>query len=271
MYTIVLTNDDGVHAPGLAILKETLSTVARVIIVAPMTERSTTGHTLTLDTTLRLEEIENDIFACSGFPADCSLMAIGHLFKNPKSKYFGQKVDLLVSGINRGGNLGQDIFYSGTVAAAREACFHGVPSIAVSSCISFRDSDKNLSPYYSASNFIKNLVSSNVSKLMPQLSFLNINVPWCINSEIKGVEVTRPGFRRYSEDIDERLDFRGRNYYWIGGSYKGFEPFNGSDCVAIEDKKISVSPINLCEFTNSNSKLMEMTSDFLLKNLVNEW
>ncbi len=266
MLTIILTNDDGVHAPGLNILKETLSPIARVIVVAPMTERSTTGHTLTLDTTLRLEEIERDIYACSGYPADCALMAIGHLFKNPKSKYYGQKIDLLISGINRGGNLGQDLFYSGTVAAAREASFHGIPSLAVSSCISFKDTDKNHLPYYSASNFIKTLVLSNISKLMPQLSFLNINVPWCIDSEINGVVLTRPGFRKYSEDIDERLDFRGRHYYWIGGSYKGFEPHAGSDCVAIDEKKISISPINLCEFSNSSSKLMELTSEFLRNN-----
>jgi len=266
MYTIVITNDDGVHAPGINILRETLKSIAQVIIVAPMTERSTTGHTLTLDTTLRLEEIDENIFACSGFPADCSLMAIGHLFKNPKSKYFGKKIDLLISGINRGGNLGQDIFYSGTVAAAREACFHGVPSIAISSCISFKDNDEETKPYYTASNFIKNLISYEVSNLMPQLSFLNINVPWCIDTEIKGVQLTRPGFRKYSEDIDERLDFRGRNYYWIGGNYKGFEPFEGSDCVAVENKKISITPINLCEFKNNNSALMDLTAKFLMKN-----
>lgn len=266
MLTIVLTNDDGVHAPGLNILKNTLSSIAQVIIVAPLTERSTTGHTLTLDTTLRLEEIEPDVYGCTGYPADCTLMAIGHLFKNPQSKYFGRKIDLLISGINRGGNLGQDLFYSGTVAAAREACFHGIPSIAVSSCISFKDNDKNELPYYSASNFIKTLVESNISKLLPLMSFLNINVPWCIDSEIKGVLVTKPGFRRYSEDIEERLDFRGRHYYWIGGIYKGFEPFLGSDCLAIDEKKISVSPINLCEFSNNKEKLIELTSQFLLEN-----
>ena len=143
MMNIVLTNDDGVNAPGINILRESLREIANVIVVAPLAERSTTGHTLTLDTTLRLQEISEDVYGCSGFPADCSLMAIGHLFKNQNTKYFGKKIDMVISGINRGANLGQDVFYSGTVAAAREAAFHGIPSIAVSSCMDFRNPDKN--------------------------------------------------------------------------------------------------------------------------------
>lgn len=263
MLNIVLANDDGVHAPGINILRETLKSVANVIVVAPMNERSTTGHTLTLDTTVRLEEIAEDVYACNGFPADCSLMAIGHLFKNPKSKYYGQKIDLLISGINRGANLGQDVFYSGTVAAAREAAFHGIPSIAVSSCMDFRNPDKNNQYYYSASNFIKTLVQSNISKAIPQLTLLNVNVPWCEEAEILGTKVTRTGFRKYSEDIEERIDFRGRKYYWIGGIYKGFEEFQDSDCQAIEDKMISVAPVKLCDYGRSQMELMESLKGFL--------
>jgi 5'-nucleotidase len=260
---IVLTNDDGVHAPGIKILAETLSSVANVIVVAPLQERSTTGHTLTLDHTIRLEEISENVYGCSGFPADCSLMAIGHLFKNSQSKFYGQKIDLVVSGINRGANLGQDIFYSGTVAAAREAAFHGVPSIAVSSCMDFRKPDKNDMNYYSASNFIKNLVQLDISTFIPQLTLLNINVPWCSEAEILGTRVTRTGLRKYSEDIEERLDFRGRKYYWIGGVYKGFEDFPDSDCQAIEENLISVSPIKLCDYGRSQTDLMDNIRGFL--------
>ena len=263
MFNIVLTNDDGVHAPGINILKETLSQIANVIMVAPLTERSTTGHTLTLDTTLRLEEIDNNVYGCNGFPADCTLMAIGHLFKNPEAKYYGQKIDMVISGINRGANLGQDVFYSGTVAAAREAAFHGIPAIAVSSCMDFRKPDKNNQNYYSASNFIKNLVQSNISQVIPQMSLLNVNVPWCSEAEILGTRVTKTGLRKYSEDIEERLDFRGRKYYWIGGIYKGFENFPDSDCQAIEDKMISVAPIKLCDYGRSQVELMESLNGFL--------
>ena len=263
MLNIVLTNDDGVNAPGINILRETLKDIANVIVVAPLTERSTTGHTLTLDTTLRLQEISDDVYGCSGFPADCSLMAIGHLFKNPQSKYFGKKIDMVISGINRGANLGQDVFYSGTVAAAREAALHGIPSIAVSSCMDFRNPDKNDQHYFSASNFIKTLVQSNISKFIPNMSLLNVNVPWCQESEILGTRVTRTGLRKYSEDIEERIDFRGRKYYWIGGIYKGFEDFENSDCQAIEDKLISVAPVKLCDYGRSQMELMEDLQGFL--------
>ena len=260
---IVLVNDDGVHAPGINILRKELEQVANVITVAPLTERSTTGHTLTLDTTIRLEEISENVYGCSGFPADCSLMAIGYLFKNPQSKYFNQKIDLLVSGINRGPNLGQDIYYSGTVAAAREAAFHGIPSIAVSSAISFGESDKESSYYHSASYFIKNLVLSNFTQLIDVNTLVNINVPWCEPSEIKGIKVTQTGMRKYSEAIEERTDFRGRKYYWIGGIYQGFQNWEGSDCHAIDQKMISINPLKLCEFGKSSDELASGYNEFL--------
>jgi 5'-nucleotidase len=257
---ILLTNDDGVHAPGIRILRETLSAIANVVVVAPMQERSTTGHTLTLDHTLRLVEIEENIYGCDGFPADCSLMGIAHIFKTK-----GQKVDLVISGINRGANLGQDIFYSGTVAAAREAVFHKVPAIAVSSCMDFRITEKNDLFYYTASNFIKTLVQSNISEFIPPMTVMNINVPWIEEATVKGVKVTKVGFRNYSEDIDERVDFRGRNYYWIGGVYKGYENLSDSDCQAIEDNLISVSPIKLIDYGIPLEDLMGLTRTFLGK------
>ncbi len=255
---ILLTNDDGVHAPGLKILRETLSTIANVMVVAPMQERSTTGHTLTLDHTLRLAEIEENVYGCSGFPADCSVMGIAHIYKTK-----GQKVDLVISGINRGANLGQDIFYSGTVAAAREAVFHNVPAISVSSCMDFRITEKNDLFYYTASNFIKTLVQSNISTFIPPMTLMNINVPWADQKEIKGVRVTKVGFRRYSEDVTERVDFRGRNYYWIGGIYQGYEKFLDSDCHAVEESLISVAPVKLMDYGIPLDDLMGQTKKFL--------
>lgn len=255
---ILITNDDGVYAPGIKILKETLSSVANVVVVAPMEERSTTGHTLTLDHTLRMSQIEENVFACSGYPADCALMGIAHVFKTRK-----QKVDLVISGINRGANLGQDIFYSGTVAAAREAVFHNIPAIAVSSCMDFKLVEKNDLFYYTASNFIKTLVQSNISSFIPPMTLLNVNVPWVEQSEIKGVKVTKTGFRNYSEDIAERVDFRGRNYYWIGGVYQGYANLPDSDCQAVEDKLISVAPVKLMDYGSPMEDLMGQTRKFL--------
>lgn len=257
---ILLTNDDGVHAPGIKILRETLSKVANVIVVAPMQERSTTGHTLTLDHTLRLVEIEKNVYGCDGFPADCSLMGIAHIFKTK-----GLKIDLVVSGINRGANLGQDIFYSGTVAAAREAAFHKIPAIAVSSCMDFRVTEKNDLFYYTASNFIKKLVESNISDFIPSMTVMNVNVPWKEAAAIKGVKVTKIGFRNYSQNVGERVDFRGRNYYWIGGVYEGYENFDGSDCQAIEEDLISISPVKFIDFGIPLDSLLGQTRIFLEK------
>ena len=125
---ILICNDDGVYATGIKKLRDSLKEIANVTVVAPLEERSTTGHTLTLDHPLRIVEIEENVFGCSGYPADCSLLGVAEIMKY-------QKPDLVVSGINRGANLGQDIFYSGTVAAAREAAFRDIKAIGVSSVI----------------------------------------------------------------------------------------------------------------------------------------
>lgn len=259
---ILLVNDDGVMAPGIRVLKKTLDSIANVYIVSPMEERSTTGHTLTLDHTIRMTELENNIYGCNGFPADCTLMGVGYLFKQ---KLVNQKIDLVISGINRGANLGQDIFYSGTVAAAREAVFHSIPAIAVSACMDFKTTDKSDLYYYTASNFIKLLIESNVINIIPPMTMLNVNVPWKHPEEIKGTKVTKVGFRKYSEEIAERMDFRGRNYYWIGGIYRGFEELEDSDCMAIHGDYISISPMKLNEYGIPHEKLVTDAKDFINK------
>jgi 5'-nucleotidase len=259
---ILLVNDDGVMAPGIRILKKTLDSIANVYIVSPLEERSTTGHTLTLDHTLRMSEIENNVYGCNGFPADCTLMGVGYLFKQ---KLINQKIDLVISGINRGANLGQDVFYSGTVAAAREAVFHSIPAISISSCIDFKTSDKSDLYYYTASNFVKLLIQSNVIHAIPSMTMWNINVPWKQNEDIKGVKITKVGFRNYSEEIAERTDFRGRNYYWIGGIYRGFEELEDSDCMAIHEDYISISPMKVNEYGVSHQTLMTDAHDFIKK------
>lgn len=236
---ILLSNDDGVHADGIKVLASELRKIARVFVVAPLEERSTTGHTLSLDVPLRVRKIEEDTFGCSGYPADCIMMAIGHLL-------FNETIDLVISGINRGANLGQDIYYSGTVAAAREACFQGHKSIAVSTVFSaglYKEGQKKY--YETAAQFVSKVVKSGVYSNLNNHELLNINVPNLPSSEIAGTEVTTLGFRKYSPDISERVDCRHRPYYWIGGLYKGNSDISGSDCLALDNNKISVTPINV--------------------------
>ena len=232
---LLLSNDDGVLAPGIRALYEELSTPYETIIIAPLEERSTTGHSLSLDKPLRLERLEENIYGCSGFPGDCVLMGLGHVMKESRP-------DVVVSGINRGANLGQDLYYSGTVAAAREAAFHSVPSIAVSLCFEDLTAKHH---YETAAKFIHLALEAGIQKAIRPLTLLNVNVPNRPLSEIKGVKLTSIGFRRYSEEIHARIDSRGRNYYWVAGIFEGNERLPDSDCVSVEEGYIAVTPHNL--------------------------
>lgn len=239
---LLISNDDGVYAPGIKQLYEEFRGGYDVTVVAPLEERSTTGHSLHLNTVLRLEKVEEKIYGCSGFPADCILMGIGHLLKKSRP-------DIVISGINRGPNLGQDLYYSGTVAAAREATFHGIPSIAVSLNISFTKNEP--AHYYdSASKYISLLLKENIAQFIPQYTLLNVNVPNLSFDEIKGVKFTQIGFRNYSDDIEERIDCRNRKYYWIGGTFNGNRHIAGTDGLAIDEGYISVTPHVLIDSIN---------------------
>ena len=235
---ILICNDDGVYAPGIKILNEILSKDFDITVVAPLEERSTTGHTLTLDHPLRVVEIEKNVYGCSGYPADCALMGIAQIMNESKP-------DIVVSGINRGANLGQDIYYSGTVAAAREASFHNIKSIAVSSVVDFLNSKPTTDYYETAAEVVKMLINNGIHEDLCERSLLNVNVPNLPLKDIKGIKATSLGFRKYSEEILERSDFRDRQYYWIGGIYKGFVEDVDSDCHAVDQGYISVSPIKM--------------------------
>lgn len=219
-------------------LYETLSGIADVTVVAPLVERSTTGHTLSLDDHIRIEHVEDKVYGCSGYPADASHMGFSYILKD-------ETPDLVISGINRGANLGQDVYYSGTVAAAREATFHNIPSIAVSLDLDF----KSKIPYChfeTAANFIAKILSLDLAENMDSQTLLNINVPNVKEEEIEGFTITNLGERYYTQDIMTRVDSRGRDYHWIGGVYNGFnEALENSDCLAVSENKISISPIDL--------------------------
>jgi 5'-nucleotidase len=250
---ILICNDDGVYASGIKILRDYLKEIANVTVVAPLEERSTTGHTLTLDHPLRIVEIEENVFGCSGYPADCSLMGITEIMKS-------EKPDLVVSGINRGANLGQDIFYSGTVAAAREAAFRDIKAIGVSSIIGFGSRvNSNEEHYETAAEFIRELILSKIYEKLPTRAMLNVNVPNLPKNNIKGIKASEIGFRYYSEEILKREDFRKREYYWIGGVYEGYDDIPYSDCNVVQEDCISVTPLQLVG--TMNRKLSEWQKD----------
>ncbi|MDX2480172.1 MAG: 5'/3'-nucleotidase SurE [Desulfuromusa sp.] len=225
---ILVTNDDGVRSLGLRFLALALSDLGQVVVVAPDRNRSAIGHALTLDHPLRAEEIKPDVFAVDGTPTDCvNLGSHGLLSRRP---------DLVVSGINRGSNMGDDISYSGTVCAALEATLMGLPAFAVS-LDTDRFCDKDLTV---AANFSKKIAEMILKNGLPKETFLNVNIP---SGSCSGVQLTRQGKRHYGESVVSKQDPRGRKYYWIGGSEIGFEDIPGSDCNALQQGMISVTPI----------------------------
>lgn len=226
---ILVTNDDGVYSPGLRALADAMATLGDAVIVAPDRNRSAVGHALTLEQPLRAEEIEPGIFAVDGTPTDCVNLGIHGLMM--------QRPDLVVSGINSGSNMGDDITYSGTVSAAMEASLMGIPAIAVSlDAKIFSAADLR-----TTTQFIVLLAQQVMKKGLPADTFLNVNVP---SGVCHGVEVTRQGKRRYGQAVIVNEDPRGRKYYWIGGSSIGFEDIPGTDCCAVSRGFISVTPLH---------------------------
>lgn len=234
---ILVTNDDGVHSPGLTSLAAALAELGRVVVVAPDRERSAIGHALTLHSPLRAEQTQPDIYAVDGTPTDCVNLGIhGLLEKRPS---------LVVSGINRGANMGEDVTYSGTVSAAMEATLMGVPAFAISLDLA----DGQRGEYAAAGRFARELAATIMRQGLPDDTFLNVNIP----AECpKGVKMTRQGKRRYEDMIVEKVDPRGRKYYWIGGGQCQFEQIPGSDFMALAQGFISVTPLHL-DLTNYRS------------------
>jgi len=237
---ILLSNDDGVHATGLKALYDELKKLGDVWVVAPLEEKSTTGHSLTIHKPLRMISISPRFYGVSGSPADCVYMGIREVI--------GGMPDLVVSGINRGANLGQDVYYSGTVSAAREACILGIPSLAVSLSIDFARAPAESKIHYSSAAKIAVKLLKQIRKTktkMPKHTLLNLNVPDLPLSKIKGMKLARQGFRYYSGSILRRRDHRGKDYYWVGGSYEGYSKDAGTDCMTVESGYASLTPLKL--------------------------
>jgi 5'-nucleotidase len=239
---VLLSNDDGIFAPGLLALRQALAAEGfAVTTVAPDRPRSASSHSITLHKPLRVAEVEladgSPGFAVSGTPSDCALIGLDEITKG--------EVDLVVSGINHGPNVGWDIIYSGTVAAAMEATILGYKAIAVSTS----DYAKHLH-YETAARFIaKKLVPQVAQHGLPPATLLNVNVPNLPESEIKGVKLTHQGERRYKDRVERREDPFGKPYYWVGGKPDFAAGRPGTDIEATDSGCISVTPIDL-DLTN---------------------
>ncbi len=235
---ILLSNDDGVHAIGLRAMYQELKKLGDVWVVAPLEEKSTTGHSLTIHKPLRMIPMGHRFYGVSGSPADCVYIGIRQVI--------GKMPDLVVSGINRGANLGQDVYYSGTVSAAREACILGIPSMAVSLSVDFSKAPpENRLNYASAAKMAVRVLKDMDGTELPKHTMLNLNVPDLPFSKIKGVKLARQGFRYYSGSILRRKDHRGKDYYWVGGKYKGFLREPDTDCTAVEMGYAALTPLKL--------------------------
>lgn len=228
---ILLSNDDGVYAKGLAVLAEHIRAISSIIVVAPDRNRSGASNSLTLDSPIRIKTIENGSVSVEGTPTDCVHLAITGLLDELPS--------MVVSGINEGSNLGDDILYSGTVAAAIEGRFLGLPAIAISL---FGDHCRH---YETAGKVAQTLVANVLKDPLPADTILNVNVPDIPYEELQGYEVTRLGSRHAAEPIVRAHDPRGKEVYWVGPAGPVRDDGPGTDFHAVHHKKVSVTPLKI--------------------------
>ena len=245
---ILVTNDDGIHAPGINALAKALKKIGVVAIVAPDRERSAVGHALTLHHPLRAVKVGDNKFAVDGTPTDCVNLGIHTLLDFTP--------DIVISGINNGGNLGDDVTYSGTVSAAMEATLMGIPAFSVSLVTSGERNN-----YRAAASFAAKLTKKILNEGLPNDTFLNVNIPDLPTAKILQPLITSQGKRRYEGMIIDKVDPRGRNYYWIGTVDLNFLDIEGSDYFAVTRGYISITPLHL-DLTNYNSFVMLKKWDF---------
>ena len=228
MKQILLTNDDGIQAPGLKSLEEGLATIGEVTVVAPDREMSGASQSISVHAPLRVRQLDERHYAVSGTPADTVIIALYHLLP--------QKPNLVISGINPGGNLGESVVYSGTVAAAMEAVLHGVPAIAISLA-----TRKHLD-FSSAATFAAQLAAKVLEEGLPEGVMLNVNVP---RGEVSGVRLTRQSQKISQNLVLEKKDPRGRPYYWLDETVELSEVEPDSDYAAILAHQVSVTPLHV--------------------------
>ena len=227
MPRILVTNDDGIHSAGIIALAEALQALGEVFVVAPAHEMSAASHSLTLTRPLRIEQIDDRHFSIDGTPTDCVTLAMNHLLKDGLP-------DIVVSGINKGGNLGEDVSYSGTVAGALEASIYGLPGIAVSLV------QRTNFDFLPAAEFATELARRVLGDGLPRGTLLNVNVP---PGPVLGVRVTRQGTKNIRPNIIEGTDPRQRKYYWIGEESLAWNEEAGTDFEALGQGLVSITPL----------------------------
>jgi 5'-nucleotidase len=242
---ILITNDDGVQAPGLEALANTFKHLGKVTILAPDRNWSASGHAKTMHRPLRVSETHlsdgTPAFTSDGTPSDCVTLALLGLINKP--------VDLVISGINPLANVGHDVTYSGTVAAAKEAAIAGVPGIAFS--IDPPYGHQGPLDYSTAASLAAEIADKVIKRSNGETTLLNVNIPYGDREQIQGIAVTRQGLRVYHDALDDRVDPRGKNYYWIGGDAPGGVIEPGTDFWALANQYISITPLTL-DLTDNN-------------------
>lgn len=228
---ILVTNDDGIHSPGLAALVQALSAVGQVWVVAPDRERTAVAHAVTLHKPLRLHRLAPRTFSVNGTPVDCVNLALVKVMPKPPV--------MVVSGINKGVNLGDDVMYSGTVSGAMEGTILGVPSLAIS------QQGQDRFRFAVGARYAERVVRLVLEQGLPEETLLNVNIPDLPRRSIKGVRITCLSRRRFDNPIIEKLDPHGRKYYWIAGTRTSWSRSKDADHEALEEGFVSITPIHL--------------------------
>jgi 5'-nucleotidase len=234
---ILITNDDGIHAPGLQVLERIAEAMGAttVTVVAPETDQSGVAHSLSLNDPLRLREVSPGHFAVQGTPTDCVIMAVHKILE-------GRRPDLVLSGVNAGHNVAEDVTYSGTVAGAMEAAILGIPAVALSQ--SFPPGGRDAIPWDNVETHAPGVLRRILDLGIAPSTLININFPRCSAADVKGVSICSQGKRDAALlRIEERLDGRYRPYYWIGFQRQTSEPAAGSDLAALAADRIAVTPL----------------------------
>ncbi len=247
MNNILIVNDDGIRAKALTLLQKKLAPMGSITTVAPETPKNATGNSLTLHKPVRVRQVDKHRYTTSGTPADCTRIGILTILKD--------NVDLVISGINDGANLGDDIYYSGTVAGAREAALLGIPAIA-SSLVTGNNKTKN---FDTAAAITFNLAQKVLQHSLPHRKFLNLNVPNEPADKIQGVKTTRLGVRIYDRKVRERKDPAGKTYYWILGDILSGHRDKGTDLRAISEKFAAITPLTMD------------STDYKLSEIIKKW
>lgn len=248
---ILVTNDDGITAPGLRTLIEVMKTIGEVVVVAPDSPQSAMGHAITVNSTLYVEQVQIDEngpaeYSCSGTPADCVKLAVKQVLR--------RRPDLCVSGINHGSNSSINIIYSGTMSAALEAGIEGIPAIGFSLC------DYKWSANFEAcKGFVKTITESVLKHGLPTGVVLNVNIPNLPKDEIKGIKICRQAKANWEEEFDKRTNPNGRDYYWLAGKFVNLDQGEDTDEWALEHGYVSVVPVQF-----------DLTAHHCIENL-NSW